>query len=110
MYCNVAPGFGGRATRQPEESLDGTGKDVVVVGEVVVRVAAAAGAGAGADADADADAGENNGATPHAPTTLNRARLNAASEVSVGSQRRTERAQLSWCAVIAPFPGGPVTA
>ena len=81
MYCSVVPAFDGRADRQPEELLDGTGKDVVVVGGVVVGVAA----------EADADAGGTNGATA-TPTAQ---ALNSASTESVGSLWRAERARLS---------------
>jgi hypothetical protein len=36
MYWSVVPGFCGRGARHPVERLKGTGKEVVVVGGVVV--------------------------------------------------------------------------
>jgi hypothetical protein len=42
MYWRVMPGLGARDARHPEELLEGTGEDVVVVGAVVVGVAAEA--------------------------------------------------------------------
>jgi hypothetical protein len=42
MYWRVVPGLGARDARHPEELLEGTGEDVVVVGPVVVGVAAEA--------------------------------------------------------------------
>jgi hypothetical protein len=42
MYWRVMPGLGARDARHPEELLEGTGEDVVVLGVVVVGVAAEA--------------------------------------------------------------------
>jgi hypothetical protein len=83
MYCSVVPAFGSRAARQPEELLDGTGDDVVVVSGVVVGVATEA----EAEAEEEADVSGANNATANA--------LNIARTESAGGRWRTERARLS---------------
>lgn len=92
MYWRVVPGLGAREARHPGELLEGTGEDVVVVGEVVVGVAA----------EAEPDSSGTHDATA---TMLTKARAEIAD-----SRSRKGRARLSCSAVIAPFPGGPVTA
>jgi hypothetical protein len=79
MYWRVVPGLGGRDARHPEELLEGTDKNVVAVGEVVVGVAAAA---------------EPDSSGMHEPTATATVLTNARAE-SAGSRSRTGRARLS---------------
>jgi hypothetical protein len=81
MYWRVVPGLGARDARHPEELLEGTDEDVVVVGEVVVGVAAAA---------------EPDSSGTHEPTATATATVltNARAE-RAGSRSRTGRARLS---------------
>jgi hypothetical protein len=80
MYRRVVPGFGGREARHPEELLEGTSEEVVVVGGVVVGDAAEAGA------EADARGTSCDKANPL---------ISARNETAGRRRRRTERARLS---------------
>jgi hypothetical protein len=77
MYTSVVPGFGSRAARHPDELLEGTSEDVVVVGGVVVGVAASA----------EPDA---HGTSCVRPKTLSEARAESAD-----NRRQMGRARLS---------------
>jgi hypothetical protein len=80
MYWRVVPGIGGRGARHPEELLEGTSEEVVVVGGVVVGDAAAT--------EAEPDA---RGASCDKAKTLTSAR----NETAGTRRRETERARLS---------------
>jgi hypothetical protein len=73
----VVPGLGTRDARHPEELLEGTGEDVVVVGAVIDGVAA----------EAEPD---SSGTHDAAPTMLTKARPESAD-----SRSRKGRARLS---------------
>jgi hypothetical protein len=81
MYWRVVPGLGARDARHPEELLEGTDEDVVVVGEVVVGVAA----------EAEAEAEPAISGTHDATANM----LTKARAESAGGRSRKGRARLS---------------